>query len=95
MKIWIPPPNLFGLTRICPSGTYFGDLWKFDPSTNIWTNLSSVPNAPSKRTWPGFAGAYGQLFVYGGKDVGKCLICSSFPSLMSLIKVIYGLVNLL
>ena len=46
----------------------FNDLWRFDPISNIWTNLSALSQGsqPSERFGMGFTAGNGNLYVYGG-----------------------------
>ena len=50
------------------AGLFYGDLYKFDPNSSTWTNLS-VPAAgepPSRRYRHGLAAWAGAVYVFGG-----------------------------
>jgi hypothetical protein len=50
-----------------PSADSFNDLYRFDPATNSWTELSPTGSAPSPRCCMGFAATPdGVLYVIGG-----------------------------
>ena len=47
----------------------FDDLFAFEPSTSVWTNLSVVGPAPSPRKYHGFTSAGGLLYLFGGLNI--------------------------
>ena len=56
--------------RLFHSGDAYGNLWRFDPSAKVWTNLSSIPNAPSARWAVDLASWNGLVFLFGGWNSG-------------------------
>jgi N-acetylneuraminic acid mutarotase len=53
------------------AGTYYGDLYDFDPASAAWRNLTSSANGgrtPSVRAYAGLSVAAGKLYLFGGVD---------------------------
>lgn len=49
------------------SATYFGDTWRFDPSTDTWTDVTPSPGSPPPRKGHAMArGGNGQIYMFGG-----------------------------
>ena len=65
-------PSLFPIIFFCvwavPSPVLFNDVWRFDPASKFWTNISvnSQGSAPSERYGMGLTSGNGKLYVYGG-----------------------------
>jgi hypothetical protein len=50
------------------AGVYFSDLFRFDPSSLVWTNLTAAARGPrpSARLLAGFAALGDTLYLLGG-----------------------------
>ena len=61
-----PPP--------CPAGGLLGDLFAFDPSSSLWTDLTPAGRGtapPGPRAAHGVAWLDGGLYVHGGYGDGE------------------------
>jgi hypothetical protein len=52
------------------AGTELGDTWEWDPSTNVWTDVTPVGPSPSARTYTAitFDPRTGTILLFGGLD---------------------------
>lgn len=60
--------NLYMFGGIDAAGTYRGNLWRLDLTTNIWTQLAPTGTAPTARAFHGVFAYNSKIYILAGYD---------------------------